>query len=44
MAVEYLHELHGLFKLVAGCYVYEFAVPKLLEHAVHGTSTSRLLG
>jgi hypothetical protein len=44
MGIECFHELHGLFKLVARCYVYEFAVLKLLEHAIHGTSTSLLLG
>jgi hypothetical protein len=44
VGVECFHELHGLFKLVAGCYVYEFAVPKLFEDTIHGASTSLLLG
>ena len=35
MSVERFHELHGLFKLVPKCYVEEFAVLKLLEHATH---------
>jgi hypothetical protein len=44
VCVECFHELHGLFKLVAVCYVFEFAVLKLLEHAIHSTSASLLLG
>ena len=38
--LECLHQLHGLFKLVAGRYVQEFAITKLNEHAIHGTGTS----
>jgi hypothetical protein len=32
--------LHGLFKIVAGCYVQKFAITKLNEHVIHGTGTS----
>jgi hypothetical protein len=39
-SLECRHELHGLFKLVAGRYVQEFAITKLYEHAIHGTDTS----
>ena len=40
VGAECFHELHGLFKLFAGCYVYEFAIHKLPEHAIHGACTS----
>ena len=44
VCAERFHELQGLFKLVAVCYVFEFAVLKLLEHTIHSTSASLLLG
>jgi hypothetical protein len=37
---ELLYEMLGLFKIVAGRYVQEFAITKLYEHAIHGTGTS----
>jgi hypothetical protein len=37
---ECFYEFHGLFKLVAGRYVQEFAITKLYEHGIHGTGTS----
>ena len=40
VSLEFLHELHGLFKIVAGCYVLEFSITKLNEHDIHGTATS----
>jgi hypothetical protein len=42
VGLECLHVLHGLFKIVVGCYVQEFAITKLNEHAIHGTRTSLL--
>jgi hypothetical protein len=44
MGAECFHEFHSLLERVSGCYVYEFAVLKLPEHAIHGTRTSLLLG
>ncbi len=44
VCVECFHELHSLFQLVTGCYVYEFAVFSSLEHGIHGISASLLLG
>jgi hypothetical protein len=38
--LEFLHEVHGLFKIVAGCYVLEFSIAKLNEHDIHGRATS----
>jgi hypothetical protein len=37
---ECIHELHGLFKIVARCHLQEFAIAKLNEQAIHGTGTS----
>jgi hypothetical protein len=42
--MECFHEFHDLLKLVAGCYVLEFAVFKLLEQGIHGISASFHLG
>ena len=44
VCIECFHEFHDLLKLVAGCYVYEFAVFKLLEQGIHGISASFHLG
>lgn len=44
VGIECFHELHNLFKLVPRRYVYEFAVFKLLEDAIHGTSSTFLFG
>jgi hypothetical protein len=38
--LEFLHELHGLFELVAGRYEQEFAITKTYEHVIHDTVTS----
>ena len=33
VGLECLHEMDGLFKIVAGCYVLEFTIVKLNEYA-----------
>jgi hypothetical protein len=38
-SLEFFYESKGLFKFCARCHVYEFAVLKLPEHAIHGSST-----
>jgi len=42
VSLEFPHKLHGLFKIVAGCYVLEFSITNLNEHDIHGTATSLL--
>jgi hypothetical protein len=40
VGLEFLRELHGLCKIVAKCYVWEFSITKSNEQDVHGTATS----
>jgi uncharacterized protein YgfB (UPF0149 family) len=39
VGLQRLHQLHSLFKAAAGSYEDKIAVLKLLEHAIHGSTS-----